>query len=1059
MNATDKKSKAAATTAAPQHEKSTHTDGLGNDDESRVSEEPAQRLWSDGLILLLHIILPIAITGAIIGRKAIFARVCTHLDKSFIAVFCPSFSKREKLKKWMIDYLPNVDGGLAAMWKDGSLMCTLINSVVPGACPNPHRHWKKPPIHGQALAYKYLGVIPVFSETDFHSLKPTTTQEKLLIDYVCNLQAAIEKMTPQTDITFSTRYIARGMGLVTGEQHRKTVIYIYPNFKGQTLDDLLVNIRGPYNTYGSTTLKALSFTRDKNTKLPDKRQSFLKSLSADFSNLLKPKDKGPACDIEIKTEFEKERAKLVFVPNNSGVYEICLTTNGEHIAGSPFNLSIEKNRSGITQNLNDEDVKPRTDSKSIKKKVLNTVIYYEKLRKSGEDAQTGSKESLTNDNTTKDNNKIEEKCQISLSTDKNFNTTEPKLLDLALETKTNEVVQILNTNEVQETVADPKATNEEEYTLPILETLEKLNELLESTEKLDVMDIPESQENYGLNIIDTLRNIPELKNVNFEIDESGVEMNNEINEMATNDQNRIKEIETIHETKNIKQVCSYNDINAERTNNHDMSMANKEPAFYYNELLANQNKPATEINKEITEIETNNENNYSKLSKTEKSCLEDSGTYVNDDIDPDSLSSSVELQGSSEEISFSGGSGTGSDLNENEVNNNDIMVKSNEDICYLILNQNTTDRHKRVYSKDFISCKDEQSKDDLSKSDPNLHSEQATSNDSVTASALSQDNVQEAHDATMASRMFKQHPQEGQCIAGTRSHSYSHGSLLDTSSTCTEGYEFKEHFLRRKAFWANMSMSNMSLAESADSCRNSRHTSCSKLDANDVKKLSVQHPIVRNLTRSESAKNLELRSRSLDFVRQRKKVATPTREAGRFGSVDDLNFPSVRHRREMYLNEQRNQTPSKSLDKQELYAVRGEKYTWSIHEKIKSFEMGSSASTQVPNEKLPTLPENITITSKIKQRFEKAHTYFKDLESNTDDTRRYSLDAESIQLFDSETTRPNRRAASHGNTIVGLTSFDGQNDPAIIKNNELQMFLKERRRRRQAHILAADIFN
>lgn len=31
MNATDKKSKAAATTAAPQHEKSTHTDGLGND--------------------------------------------------------------------------------------------------------------------------------------------------------------------------------------------------------------------------------------------------------------------------------------------------------------------------------------------------------------------------------------------------------------------------------------------------------------------------------------------------------------------------------------------------------------------------------------------------------------------------------------------------------------------------------------------------------------------------------------------------------------------------------------------------------------------------------------------------------------------------------------------------------------------------------------------------------------------------------------------------------------------------------------------------------------------
>lgn len=42
-------------------------------DESGVSKEVAERLWSDGLILLLHIILPIDITGAIIGWKAICA--------------------------------------------------------------------------------------------------------------------------------------------------------------------------------------------------------------------------------------------------------------------------------------------------------------------------------------------------------------------------------------------------------------------------------------------------------------------------------------------------------------------------------------------------------------------------------------------------------------------------------------------------------------------------------------------------------------------------------------------------------------------------------------------------------------------------------------------------------------------------------------------------------------------------------------------------------------------------------------------------------------------------
>jgi hypothetical protein len=47
-------------------------------------------------------------------------------------------------------------------------LCTLINSVVPGACPNPHRHWRKPPLHAQALAYKYLGLVPVITNNKLH---------------------------------------------------------------------------------------------------------------------------------------------------------------------------------------------------------------------------------------------------------------------------------------------------------------------------------------------------------------------------------------------------------------------------------------------------------------------------------------------------------------------------------------------------------------------------------------------------------------------------------------------------------------------------------------------------------------------------------------------------------------------------------------------------------------------------------------------------------------------------------------------------------------------------
>lgn len=72
-----------------------------------------------------------------------------------------------------------------------------------------------------------------------------------------------------------------------------------------------------------------------------------------------------------------------------------------------------------------------------------------------------------------------------------------------------------------------------------------------------------------------------------------------------------------------------------------------------------------------------------------------------------------------------------------------------------------------------------------------------------------------------------------------------------------------------------MSMANMSLAEGTD---NSIHTSGSTLNVTHTRRLSVQYSIVRNLTRRGSAKNLELRSRSLDYLRKRKKADTPLRE-------------------------------------------------------------------------------------------------------------------------------------------------------------------------------------
>ncbi|XP_017771207.1 PREDICTED: uncharacterized protein LOC108558721 isoform X2 [Nicrophorus vespilloides] len=309
--------------------------------------------WSDGVILAVQILLPLVVAGLIWGRKAIVSKIVTHFDRTCISALCPTISKRERLLKWTLTQLPYLEGGFSAIWRDGSQLCTLINTAVPGACPNPHRHWRKPPTHGQALAYKYLGVTPVFTDSDFEDRSFTFNVEKTMIEYVASLQQAVAKISRTDDgamVSYSNDFVARGMGLVTGEQHRKTIIYIYPNSPDSK--KLLFNVRGPYNSFGSAALRSPEMQHKS-------EKGFFKSLSKDFSKILLKSSNGrePISDVQIQVMHERDRARITFIPQHSGVYEVCLTTNGEHIVGSPYHINVEKNRSGLIDEINEKSSK------------------------------------------------------------------------------------------------------------------------------------------------------------------------------------------------------------------------------------------------------------------------------------------------------------------------------------------------------------------------------------------------------------------------------------------------------------------------------------------------------------------------------------------------------------------------------------------------------------------------------------------------------------------------------------------------------------------------------
>jgi hypothetical protein len=314
-------------------------------------------------------------------------------------VYCPSLSKREKLLKWASDRLPltwssqarTLSSGIPELWKDGSLLCTLINSVVPGACPNPHRHWRKPPLHAQALAYKYLGLVPVFSEDEL-SGEFTINQERNFIHYLQQLQEAINKWPTKDEINrkFSSQYVARGMGLYTGEQHRKTVFYLYSNATTKKRSNVLMYIRGPYGTQGKATISpfhnlktipvvnVLQDQLEATKILPfksDDQKSFLKTISLDFTSLISnAENRGCNDEIPIQIDMEIDRAKITYIPHNTGIYEINLISDGELLRGTPYRVQVINNTSGTRDSFNNECENVEEKITFTKRKILSKVI-------------------------------------------------------------------------------------------------------------------------------------------------------------------------------------------------------------------------------------------------------------------------------------------------------------------------------------------------------------------------------------------------------------------------------------------------------------------------------------------------------------------------------------------------------------------------------------------------------------------------------------------------------------------------------------------------------------
>lgn len=232
----------------------------------------------------------------------------------------------------------------------------------------------------------------MLTEKELSQANLTSYSERKFIKYLLQVQDAINKVSIEEDtLKFTSKYVARGMGLVIGEQNRPSIFYVYPNTGTNKIDNVLVNIKGPYNTFGghiisnsetqTNNVNTMIKIRKENLKEQQKleyksraQRSFFRSVSFDIGPIMNlVTNRRNSGEIAVKVEMEKERAKITFLPKFSGIYELLLTSDGQHLQGSPYVIRIMKSNQEIEDILQG---RIKTNRSVIERKIIGKCIDF-----------------------------------------------------------------------------------------------------------------------------------------------------------------------------------------------------------------------------------------------------------------------------------------------------------------------------------------------------------------------------------------------------------------------------------------------------------------------------------------------------------------------------------------------------------------------------------------------------------------------------------------------------------------------------------------------------------
>ncbi|XP_029822500.2 uncharacterized protein LOC8039013 isoform X3 [Ixodes scapularis] len=269
-----------------------------------------------------------------------------HLFFCYI-LSCISVGHHEKntLLEWVRTRVKNhpVPDNFSSGWKDGILLCALLDSMYPGSCPRYDLLNPDNCLSNAELAFFLL---------EKHTpIRPEITAEELAEGSQCiekavraivshlkqisaktQLQRALGKrpsIKEDTDdsnsLVAKQNCFAKGMGLILAVRGRKATFNIFTRSTCNFC--IVVEIKGPDNSICKEIITNKS-PRRKVTKSTEDRDN-----SADEDQLDKK--------ILIEYDIQPGKVAVKYTPVLKGKHQLSVIWHGQHLAGSPFTVNVD----------------------------------------------------------------------------------------------------------------------------------------------------------------------------------------------------------------------------------------------------------------------------------------------------------------------------------------------------------------------------------------------------------------------------------------------------------------------------------------------------------------------------------------------------------------------------------------------------------------------------------------------------------------------------------------------------------------------------------------------